>query len=423
MILPHGFLSLGLHRLLMHIVPATTRCWLVGGALRDDLLGRASRDFDLALDTDPTAIARSAARALGGTFVLLDSGRNQSRVVFQHDARNYTLDFAPLRAASLSEDLRLRDFTFNALACDLQHPDTLIDPLGGKQDLSDGVLRPCSQGVLTADPLRLLKGVRHMVEFGVRAHSELEQAFEGSPQTLLEVAPERIKSELGKIFSSPQVVRGTGCLAKFRLLDPLLEPFLGEGLGYDESAVFQVLGADSRFEAVGLTDLLARGVEEHWTLTGLVRMCRFLGAPTVGLKLRKALTGLRFSRRAQSIAEMLTSIGEDSPSGQLNPASRRAALWLDRFRGSPCAAALCLASLPALVAIDLPVMLATWQAQQVRGRVPDLVPAATLMERFGLLPGERIGKALDFVREEEISGRISSVFEAIERLSLRLKKD
>ena len=86
-------------------------------------------------------MARSVANQAGGDFYTLDDQRGAGRVLLALGASHFCLDFTQITGSTLEEDLLARDFTVNALALDLDHPDLLIDPSGGLQDLKDGVLR------------------------------------------------------------------------------------------------------------------------------------------------------------------------------------------------------------------------------------------------------------------------------------------
>ncbi len=86
-------------------------------------------------------------------------------------------------SADLESDLRDRDFTINAIAIDLRHPEKLIDPLGGARDLQSRVLRVCAPEALENDPIRILRAVRLSIEFGLRIPPEtarlMRQALPG----------------------------------------------------------------------------------------------------------------------------------------------------------------------------------------------------------------------------------------------------
>ena len=103
----------------------STAAWLVGGTVRDQLLGRDSHDIDIAVASGALAIARKLANVLGGAYFPLDVERETGRVVMPNRA---VIDVAMLRGSDIQDDLAARDFTINALARSLADPGHLIDP-------------------------------------------------------------------------------------------------------------------------------------------------------------------------------------------------------------------------------------------------------------------------------------------------------
>src|SRR5690348_9319888 len=136
--------------------------WIVGGAVRDELLGRPVLDLDVACREPERAARAYARRARGAPFPLSDR-HGAWRVAFR-DGR--TVDFTPLRNG-IESDLGTRDFTINAIARPLAGGER-VDPFGGVRDLREGVLRAVSPGVFADDPLRLLRAVRIEDELAFR---------------------------------------------------------------------------------------------------------------------------------------------------------------------------------------------------------------------------------------------------------------
>ena len=143
-------------------LPANLDIYLVGGAVRDAMLGRDSNDLDFVLAGDTLKIARSLADKLGGAYFPLDATREYARIVLESDTpgERVKLDFATFQGGSLESDLRMRDFTINAMAVNLNQPGKLIDPLGGAVDLAAKKLRACSPEAMLNDPVRILRAVR-----------------------------------------------------------------------------------------------------------------------------------------------------------------------------------------------------------------------------------------------------------------------
>ncbi|MCA9794197.1 MAG: HD domain-containing protein [Candidatus Eremiobacteraeota bacterium] len=164
---------------------------LVGGAVRDRLLGTPTKDLDLVVDRDAFALARRFADQLGATFVPLDPERQIARLALKDGT---WLDFALLVGERLEDDLANRDFTINAMAI---HPDRgLVDPLGGQADLEEGRLRLCGSATLENDPLRCLRAIRMLARYPLEpAEGLLDQVRRAVPW-LSRVSMERVRDEL-----------------------------------------------------------------------------------------------------------------------------------------------------------------------------------------------------------------------------------
>ena len=107
------------------------------------------------------------------------------------------------RGADLESDLRDRDFTINAIAIDLRHPEKLIDPLGGARDLQSRVLRTCAPQALENDPIRILRAIRLSIEFGLRITPETTRLMRQALPGLASVSSERLRDELFRILDGP----------------------------------------------------------------------------------------------------------------------------------------------------------------------------------------------------------------------------
>jgi tRNA nucleotidyltransferase/poly(A) polymerase len=178
--------------------------YVVGGAVRDELLGRPVLDVDVACP-DPVGAARQYADGEGGALFRLSERHGAWRVAFRNGR---TVDFTPL-PYGIEADLRTRDFTVNAIAVPVEAGEA-IDPLGGRADLDAGRLRAVSPTIFEDDPLRLLRAVRLEDELGFRLDAETEELVRASAGRVGEPAGERIVGELERL--SP---------AGFRRLDEL----------------------------------------------------------------------------------------------------------------------------------------------------------------------------------------------------------
>ncbi len=186
------------------ILPRDLAVFLVGGAVRDALLGRISHDLDFAVERDGIKTARQVANALKADFYPLDPERDTGRVIVssQDGARTF-MDFATFRGADLRADLTGRDFTINAIALDI-HSMVLTDPLGGGQDLRDKQVRACSPSAFLDDPVRILRAVRQAAEFGFRILSETKNQMKQAAVEIGRVAPERLRDEIFRILEGLQ---------------------------------------------------------------------------------------------------------------------------------------------------------------------------------------------------------------------------
>jgi putative nucleotidyltransferase with HDIG domain len=181
------------------------RAWLVGGAVRDAALDREVVDVDLAFDGDPAEAARRiAADGDGHPFELSDEFATW-RVVARDGG--WKLDVAALRAPSIEVDLRLRDFTVNAVAIPLAGGDP-IDPTGGLDDLERGTLRACTDRAFADDPLRVLRAARFVARSGfVPEHRTAELARAEAPRAA-EPAGERQYAELRLLLGGVEPLAG-----------------------------------------------------------------------------------------------------------------------------------------------------------------------------------------------------------------------
>jgi hypothetical protein len=167
--------------------------WVVGGAIRDELLGREVVDLDIAC-RDPQQAARAYAQRSGGAPFPLSERHGAWRVALD-DGR--TVDFTPLRNG-IEDDLATRDFTINAIAVPLAGGEP-ADPFGGQADLERRVLRVVSPSVFDDDPLRLLRAVRLEDELGLRLDDETALLVQERAALVDRPAGERIVAELVRL--------------------------------------------------------------------------------------------------------------------------------------------------------------------------------------------------------------------------------
>ena len=174
-------------------VLAGQEAWVVGGAIRDELLGRDVVDLDVAC-REPRDAARQYAAAAGGAPFPLSERHGAWRVALD---QGRTVDFTPLRDG-IEGDLATRDFTINAIAVPLEGGGA-VDPFRGRQDLEDRVLRAVSPSVFSDDALRLLRAVRLEDELGFRLDPDTEGLVREHAELVGRPAGERIYAELVRL--------------------------------------------------------------------------------------------------------------------------------------------------------------------------------------------------------------------------------
>jgi tRNA nucleotidyltransferase/poly(A) polymerase len=252
--------------------------YLVGGAVRDAMLGRLSHDLDFAAPSDGINLARRIADALGADIFPLDDERDTGRVIVTNaDGSREMLDFATYRGANLEEDLRARDFTVNALAVDLRTL-SILDPLGGANDLRARKLRACSATAMSDDPVRILRGIRQAASLGFLIEPSTRKAMKSAAPQIERVSPERLRDELFRILDGPQPAASMRALEMLGVLKHVL-PELSALKGVEQPSphiydvwehTLQVLAALD-----GVLSALAVGYDPEKTgdlLTGLLVM-------------------------------------------------------------------------------------------------------------------------------------------------------
>ena len=175
--------------------------YLVGGCVRDTILGRTVNDWDITTSADPEAMKRVfAGRKLietgirHGTLTLLNGGVAMEMTVFR-------------QGTTLEEDLAHRDLTVNAMACTAEGE--LKDPFGGEKDTENGILRCVGRAEdrFAEDPLRILRALRFASALDMRIDPDTARVAFDMRDTLNRAAPERIRAELEKLLCGPAAGR------------------------------------------------------------------------------------------------------------------------------------------------------------------------------------------------------------------------
>nr|MDA3947780.1 CCA tRNA nucleotidyltransferase [Spirochaeta sp.] len=222
----------------MHVVPAPVRrmaqqfhdagheIYVVGGAVRDALLGLPVADYDFATSATPEEVQRLFRRTIPtgiqhGTVTVLFEKHQFEVTTFRIDGQysDHRRPEAVSFTRSLQEDLQRRDFTVNAIALD---PATgeIVDPLNGRADLKEKTIRTVGdpRARFEEDALRMLRAVRFSVTLDFEIEAETIRGIRTLAPTLAHVAPERIRQELEKMMSAPRPSRGWRALDAYGLL-------------------------------------------------------------------------------------------------------------------------------------------------------------------------------------------------------------
>lgn len=209
--------------------------WIVGGYVRDSLLGRPHLDLDIVVENgDALEVARRFARLAGapppvtferfGTAQVTLPGRLVEFVTARAESYAPESRKPEVRPATLEEDLRRRDFTVNTLLMDLDG--RIHDPLGGRADLEAGVLRTPAdpEQTFTDDPLRMLRAIRFAAQLGFAPAANLVPAMRNLRARLAPpvISIERIADELRKMLTSDRPKLALELLDEGGLLEVIL---------------------------------------------------------------------------------------------------------------------------------------------------------------------------------------------------------
>ncbi|MBI4085352.1 MAG: HD domain-containing protein [Candidatus Liptonbacteria bacterium] len=220
------------------------KAYLVGGCVRDILIGKEPKDWDITTDAKPEEIQNIFPESLyennfGTVAVKTDSENEKLKIVeittFRLEGK-YTDKRHPDEikfAKTVEEDLSRRDFTVNAIAMDLSESSKkIIDPFDGQKDVKDGIIKTVGnpEERFNEDALRLMRAVRFATESGWQVEFNTRRAVEKLSGILETIAKERIRDEFVKIIISDNAAGGIILLEELNLLRYVL-PELREGIG------------------------------------------------------------------------------------------------------------------------------------------------------------------------------------------------
>jgi tRNA nucleotidyltransferase (CCA-adding enzyme) len=232
--------------------------YLVGGAVRDVLMGEPNFDVDIAVEGDGIALGQALARELGGrvvphekfgtAIVLYGNGGRVDVATARTEFYDHPGALPTVEQASIRQDLYRRDFTINAMAVSLKGADfgRLVDYFGGHRDLAGGVVRVLHNLSFIDDPTRIFRAVRYETRYGFRMDAHTFGLAKACVEMDLvgELSSARVRDELQALLSEERVGDSVGRMAELGI-DRAIHPHLAA----DEEAVRLIEAIDSLREA------------------------------------------------------------------------------------------------------------------------------------------------------------------------------
>lgn len=378
--------------------------YLVGGIVRDLLLGVENFDIDLVVEGDGIVFGRLLAAHLGGecrvhrefgtAVVLIPGGPKIDVATARREYYEYAAALPVVERAGLREDLYRRDFTINAMAVRLSEPGfgELVDFFGGQRDLRSKLIRVLYNLSFVEDPTRIFRAVRFAVRYGFAIEEETlqfarEALREGIP---LQLSRERIREELVYLLKEPHAAQGIARLADLGVLSALFPevPFTAESLRV-ASRVEEVLFRERPgWDWTGVEGWLVYALALFHPLdpTRAEEFCSRLKLPRYSAAV--LLEGLKSWRQVLSQLESPEEVSPSAVYALLEPLRAETMVFLLAKAGSE----------PAIGRLDEFVGKLCGVRLEVSGE--DL-------KRAGYRPGPDFREALDLVRKAKLDGLVS----------------
>ncbi len=222
--------------------------WIVGGCVRDALLGRPVADVDLITRGDPAAAAKALSRAHGASRFELSRDFGAWRLT--GGTLPWQVDIMPMLGETLAEDLRRRDFTVNALALAVSGDPAIVDHHGGIDDLSEKRLALVGPAALTDDPVRVIRLARLSDSLGFTVDPRARAAAHAAAGGLLNAPGERVMEEFSRIIRADDPVAAIAALDDVGGLTALV-PELGDCRGVEQSTYHHLDVLGHTYEVLG----------------------------------------------------------------------------------------------------------------------------------------------------------------------------
>ena len=242
------------------------QAYLVGGCIRDHLLERSVNDIDIVVSHNSKAIAADISAKLGGTYFVIDSDENLYRINLQNETTILNIDIGNFHE-SICDNLSERDFTIDAMAIKLDSKfsgitlNDLIDPYGGLISISDRVIKSVSDFIFQDDPLRLLRCIRLHAQLDFEIEQQTMQMVTVNAEAINKVSSERVREELFKIFSLPNLGDNLHILDSVGLLGVLIpELNVSRNVRQPKEHYWNVF--EHSLNAAGMVEKMVNGMHE-----------------------------------------------------------------------------------------------------------------------------------------------------------------
>ncbi|MCL0043232.1 HD domain-containing protein [Dehalococcoidia bacterium] len=457
------------------LAPDLDNIYLVGGIVRDLVLGKQTNDIDIVTNADSLLTARILANRFRGDFYPLDAERYIGRALIRYGNQSWTIDVAPING-NLTDNLRKRDFSMNAMAMPLTNMSTneIIDPHGGLRDITLKKIRSLSENVFVDDPIRLLRAIRLSGELNFTLENNTASLIRLHSELLKETAQERIRDEFVRILMLPSSLPSVRLMDETGILCTVIPELTSnkniaqpkehywnvfdhnvETLGFAERIICSNTRKDNPilkqipwkpnfsdhfkedispghpryivFKLAALLHDIAKPATKTVEPDGRIR---FIGHTTNGSKVVKQIMHrLRFSRREIELARVM--VGQHLRPIQISQnwekPSKRAIYRFFRDLDDAAIDTIILSFADHLAAVGPNLNNDEWQQHvhlaeaTIDGGIeeepvinsPRLITGHDLIKNLKMKPGPQLGRILEEVREAQFEGRITTPDEAL----------
>ncbi len=394
------------------------KAYLVGGFIRDSLVGKESRDFDIVLDNPNFELAEKFAHSYNRSLIPLDN--ELRRVILPQD---YQFDFALKKSSSIEDDLKRRDFTIDAMALDLDFLDypylCLIDIKRGLGDLIDGNIVLVYEKALQEDPLRMLKAFRLKSKLNFNIQENIINIILRDYELIDKVASERIREEIFLLLDNPSSSKYLSDYALKKLLEKKLEvPIYPENLQRLE----EVLNPQTKIFFPLKQQLIAH-LEEKIGGISRLQILKLLSlilssSPNIHF-IKKIPKLLKLSRKQKRLIKRITDLIPILEEVVENPSDPLKTSAFFSKAGKETVE-ICLAVVTSRPKDEIyldsceKILSTFFEKRSLILEPPKLVSGEELIQLLGIEPGPRVSLILEKIHEAQIAGKVNRKEEAIQ---------